>query len=216
MFVDEYENLRREFLKQYIKRKHDVIRKISAAVVASPYKYRVRFLVSLFSESSIARIPVFERIRYDLYHCVYDMDFPTYLGHRLRIKKPHMSYSGELIVKDHAQIADDCMIDYSGGVILESRAYLSDRVTIYSHNHPVSKHRWIGYAPHHIKFAAVRICENSRVGAGSIILPDCTYIGKYAVVAAGSVVTRNVPDYAIVAGNPARVVGYKDVGDAEK
>lgn len=47
----------------------------------------------------------------------------------------------------------------------------------------------------------------ASVGAGSVILPGRT-IGRFALVGAGSVVTRDVPDHALVIGNPARVVGY--------
>lgn len=47
----------------------------------------------------------------------------------------------------------------------------------------------------------------ASVGAGSIILPNVT-IGRFALVGAGSVVTRSVPDHALVYGNPARVHGY--------
>lgn len=46
------------------------------------------------------------------------------------------------------------------------------------------------------------------VGAGSIILTGVT-IGNGAIVAAGSVVTKDVPDFAIVAGNPAKVVKFR-------
>lgn len=48
----------------------------------------------------------------------------------------------------------------------------------------------------------VRIGEGSLIGAGSVILPELT-IGKWAVIGAGAVVTKNVPDYAVVYGNPA-------------
>jgi UDP-2-acetamido-3-amino-2,3-dideoxy-glucuronate N-acetyltransferase len=51
------------------------------------------------------------------------------------------------------------------------------------------------------------IRQGSSVGAGSIIMPGVV-IGQYANVCAGSVVGRNVGDYMIVAGNPARQVGY--------
>ena len=47
----------------------------------------------------------------------------------------------------------------------------------------------------------------ASVGAGSIILPGVE-IGRFALVGAGAVVTKSVPDHAIVVGNPARVVGY--------
>jgi acetyltransferase-like isoleucine patch superfamily enzyme len=47
----------------------------------------------------------------------------------------------------------------------------------------------------------------ASLGAGAIILPDLV-IGQFAMVGAGAVVTRNVPDYGLVLGNPARLVGY--------
>ena len=47
----------------------------------------------------------------------------------------------------------------------------------------------------------------AAVGSRSVILPGLT-IGRWALVAAGSVVTRDVPDHAIVAGNPARQRGW--------
>ena len=47
----------------------------------------------------------------------------------------------------------------------------------------------------------------SSLGAGSVILPDVT-IGRFSLVGAGAVVTKNVPDHGLVIGNPARRVGY--------
>ncbi len=52
-----------------------------------------------------------------------------------------------------------------------------------------------------------RIRYGASIGAGAVILPNVT-IGSFALVAAGAVVTRNVPDHALVVGNPARQVGY--------
>ena len=54
--------------------------------------------------------------------------------------------------------------------------------------------------------APVEIKPNVFIGAGAIILPGVT-VHEWAVVAAGSVVTRDVPEYSIVAGNPARPIG---------
>lgn len=46
-------------------------------------------------------------------------------------------------------------------------------------------------------------------GARVIILPGCKHIGKGVIVGAGAVVTKDIPDYAIVGGNPARILKFR-------
>lgn len=53
----------------------------------------------------------------------------------------------------------------------------------------------------------VRVCTGAAVGAGSVLLPGVT-VGPWALVGAGSVVRADVPAHALVAGNPARLIGY--------
>ncbi len=59
-------------------------------------------------------------------------------------------------------------------------------------------------------FGRVEIARDAWVGAGVIILPNVT-IGEGAVVGAGSVVTRDVAPFTIVAGNPARLIHYVEL-----
>lgn len=53
----------------------------------------------------------------------------------------------------------------------------------------------------------ILIRYGAALGAGAIVLPGVA-VGRWALVGAGAVVTRNVPDHGIVAGNPARLAGY--------
>jgi acetyltransferase-like isoleucine patch superfamily enzyme len=58
-----------------------------------------------------------------------------------------------------------------------------------------------------VKSAPIVIKDKAWIGFNSIILKGVT-IGEGAIIAAGSVVTKNVPDYAIVGGNPAKIIRY--------
>jgi len=88
-------------------------------------------------------------------------------------------------------------------------------VAIYRRNHPLDRlslHPYF-YRPElsdapvkNVVTLPLQIADDAWIGARSLILPGCGRIGRGAVVAAGSVVTRDVPDYAVVAGNPARLV----------
>jgi acetyltransferase-like isoleucine patch superfamily enzyme len=59
-----------------------------------------------------------------------------------------------------------------------------------------------------LKIAPVRICAGADIGVNSIILPGVT-VGREAIVGAGAVLTKDVPDFATVAGVPARVIGRR-------
>ncbi len=53
----------------------------------------------------------------------------------------------------------------------------------------------------------VEIGEGTLIGAGSVILPEIK-IGKWATIGAGAIITKDVPDFAVVYGNPAKVIRY--------
>lgn len=64
------------------------------------------------------------------------------------------------------------------------------------------------------KLLRTRVRRRASIGSNATILPGIT-IGKGAMIGAGAVVTHDVPDYAIVAGVPARVVGDARTTEAE-
>ncbi len=53
----------------------------------------------------------------------------------------------------------------------------------------------------------VEIGEGTLIGAGSVILPELK-IGKWATIGAGAIITKDVPDFAVVYGNPAKIIRY--------
>ena len=52
----------------------------------------------------------------------------------------------------------------------------------------------------------LEVCEDVWFGARCMVLPGCKRIGAHSIIGAGAVVTKDVPDYAIVGGNPAKVI----------
>lgn len=56
-------------------------------------------------------------------------------------------------------------------------------------------------------FSGITLKKGASIGANATLLPGIT-IGEYAMVGAGAVVTKDVPDYAVVIGNPAKIIRY--------
>jgi UDP-2-acetamido-3-amino-2,3-dideoxy-glucuronate N-acetyltransferase len=84
-------------------------------------------------------------------------------------------------------------------VTVEDRVFLGPNCSLTNDNRPRSKRPWTP--------VATTIREGATIGANATIVCGC-HIGRYAFVGAGAVVTRPVPDYAVVVGNPGRVRGY--------
>lgn len=101
---------------------------------------------------------------------------------------------------NHIFINHACSFLDMGGITLEDHVLVGPKVNLITENHPLNPadRRSMICKPIVIK-------RNAWIGAGATILPGVT-IGKNAVIAAGAVVSKDVPDNTIVGGVPAKVI----------
>lgn len=99
-------------------------------------------------------------------------------------------------------------IDTTGGVEIGRYFHTGRGLTIFSHNHNYESSSAIPYDESVIK-RPVRISDFVWCGANVTIVPGVE-IGEGAILAAGAVITKSVPAYAVVGGNPAKIIKYRD------
>jgi len=107
---------------------------------------------------------------------------------------PTAQLGAGVVIVHNAVIQADCRI---GNHVIINTACIIEHDCMIGH--------FVHVSPGATLCGGVRVGECTLVGAGSVILPQ-VQIGKECVIGAGSVVTSNVPDYAKVAGNPARII----------
>jgi acetyltransferase-like isoleucine patch superfamily enzyme len=96
-----------------------------------------------------------------------------------------------------------------GGVIrIGDKCLVSQGIALIASNHSIDRDRAIRDQPWDTRKVGVTIEDDVWIGANAAIMAGVR-VGKGAVVAAGSVVSRDVPEYAIVGGVPAKVLKYR-------
>lgn len=125
----------------------------------------------------------------------------VYVGHYAILKG---YYRNELVVGDGTWIGQGAFLHAAGGLTIGAHVGIGPGVHVIT-----SSHREAGRAVPILRapldFAPVTIEDDVDLGIGAIVLPGVR-IGRGAQVGAGAVVTRDVPEYTVVAGNPARVL----------
>ena len=110
--------------------------------------------------------------------------------------------AGKLEICDDVTLAENCRIDFSGGVKIGKNSLISKNVIIETHDHEFDPKS----AP---MYRSLVIGENVWIGMNSTILSHVEKIGDNAIISAGAVVTKDVPDNCIVAGVPAKIIKSK-------
>lgn len=111
-------------------------------------------------------------------------------------------------------IGENCRIFAEGGLTIGAYTKIGEDCLIMTTNHNYQSENRIPYD--HIGIASpINIGKNVWIGARSIILAGVK-ISDGAIIAAGSVVTKSVPYCAIVGGNPAKIIKFRDIKKYEK
>ena len=136
------------------------------------------------------------------------MDTPPYRRFRLGRKSVIESYCcinnavGDVTIGDHTRVGIHCTV--IGPVCIGNHVNLAQGITVTALNHYFAdSNRKIDEQG--ISTKPVVIGDDVWIGANAVILPGVT-IGRHVVVAAGAVVTKDVPDYSLVAGVPAKEI----------
>ncbi len=119
-----------------------------------------------------------------------------------------------LVIGDDCYVGKYCTIEVDGvignGVLIANNVGLVGRNDhdIYEVGKLIRLARWVGDPDFHPEKGSLEVKDDVWIGFGAVVLSGIT-IGRGAVVAAGSVVTKDVPPYAIVAGNPAHQIAER-------
>lgn len=133
-----------------------------------------------------------------------DIGDSVYIGHRTILKG---YYSSSMAVGENSWIGQGCFLHSAGGLTIGRNVGIGPAVKIITSFHgedgsdvPIISSR--------IRFAPVEIGDDADIGIGVIILPGVS-IGQGAQIGAGAVVTRDVADYGVAYGVPARTIRFR-------
>ena len=150
---------------------------------------------------------------------------PSYIGFTLRGRfyRKYLKFVGEdtlflerlyirnpqnLSIGKHCSIGIDCTIQAAGNLTLGDYVILGPGVKIWTSNHNYENPD-IPIYDQGSSFKEVIIEDDAWIGANVFIMPGA-HIGKGCVISAGSIVGgKRFKDYSIIAGNPARVIGFR-------
>ena len=172
-------------------------------------KKLLKFLYILTRGTSIFSLPYLRRIRAKAYSQYFNCK-NLFVGESVLIVPSHYHKNSSIKIGENVTIASFSLIDYTGSVTIGNYTNISEGVKIYTHTHKLTSDN-LDIKKATIIRSSLEIGEFVWIGANAIILPTVTKIGKGAIIGAGSVVTKNINQYEVVAGNPAKKISQREV-----
>ncbi|CAG0962760.1 lipopolysaccharide O-acetyltransferase [Methanosarcinales archaeon] len=121
----------------------------------------------------------------------------------------HIEEPKNIFLGENVRLRKGCDMTGMGQIIIQDNVLIGPRVKFYTNKHIYTDISKSILAQESVQ-GYIKIEKNVWIGGDCILLPNIS-IGEHAVVGAGSVVTKDVEPYTVVAGNPAKVI--KKIGD---
>lgn len=131
--------------------------------------------------------------------------FICYCGKNVNLE-PHIIFNLALRIGDNSGIGE--FSEIYGDVRIGNDVMIGTNVRIYTRNHAFSRTDIPMWKQGFSEVRPVIIQDDVWIGGGVIILPGVN-VGTGAILGAGAVVTKDVPDFAVVGGNPAKIIKYR-------
>lgn len=165
------------------------------------WKYENATFIDKYSSVKYGSNPTLYNERLKEYMKRYNLGDGAKVSNNVVIERNHY-LEGCIRVGKNILLAKNVYIDYSGELIIHDNVSIANGVIIETHTHPLEKSRQVP-AP-----SRLEIGEGVKVLSQSYIADTCHSIGRYARIGAGTYVRSNIPPYAIVMGNPAKIIGF--------
>lgn len=117
-------------------------------------------------------------------------------------------FHAKIELSKYTRIGRECYLDGEGGIDIGEGTIFAPKVTILTSSHNYNQADILPYN-FEDKKGKVKIGRGCWIGWGAMIVPG-VHIGDGAVIAMGSVVTKDVPKGAVVGGNPAKIIKYRE------
>lgn len=169
----------------------------TAFINSSLYRALCKFILGTYTNTIVPHLPIWSLRRKALSIIGTFIGKETYIDRHCHIMSPN-----KLKVGNFTHINRMTTLDARGGLTIGDSVSVSHGVMIMSGSHDFNSRQFL------VRFLPITIEDYVWIGCGAIILQNVT-IGKGAVVAAGAVVTKDVPPYSVVGGIPAKIIGHR-------
>lgn len=173
------------------------------------FNYKNRKFLSKWTKLKYESSPSLAKKRATAYRRWYNIPKNSIMQYGVMLLCEHYSI-GNMKIGEHVLLARNVDVDFTGDIEICDHVNIAEGVKILTHAHDkfdfIDEERYIPFSNWAYK-TPLKIGENVSIGTRAIIMPGVGEIGANAIISAGAVVTQQVPENVIVAGNPAKIVG---------